>query len=96
MLTTTAVIVMVLIAAYLWRSSEFLHCLSARPHGEDDVTSTAALVLLRSICIGVLFLGVMFVFTSQQPAAEITPESLGGMETSETPSPVAESALMQE
>lgn len=96
MLTTTAVIVMVLIAAYLWRSSEFLHCLSARPHGEDDVTSTAALLLLRAICIGVLILAVMFVASSLQPAAEITPESIEGMETLETHSAAAEPTLMQE
>lgn len=96
MLTTLSVIAMVLLAAYLWRSSEFLHCLSARPHGEEDVTSTGALWLLRAICITVLVLAVMFVVNSGQPTAEVTPESLGGMETLETHSPTAESSLMQE
>ena len=96
MLTTLSVIAMVLVAAYLWRSSQFLHCLSARPHGENDVTSTGALLLLRAICITVLILAVMFVATSGQPAADLTPDSIEGMEILEAHTAATDPTLTQE
>lgn len=105
MLTTTAVIAMVLIAAYLWRSSEVLSRLSARPRGEDDITSTGALLLLRLLCIAVLLLAVAFVATSRQPTTEVMPENMdgmgggmAGMETLESPAAAsaAQPSLMQQ
>ncbi|UAW97197.1 hypothetical protein KEM63_10175 [Halopseudomonas nanhaiensis] len=91
MLNILAVIAMVLIAVYLWRSSELLHCLSHRSLVDDDVTSAGASLLLRAICITMLILSVMFVATSHQPAADTSPESLDGMETSESHGGAAES-----
>lgn len=94
MLNILAVIAMVFIAVYLWRSSELLHCLSHRSIVDDDVTSAGAALLLRAICISMLILSVMFVATSRQPTADTTPENLGG--TSESRGGAAETTSSAE
>lgn len=80
MLTTLAVIAMVVIAAYLWRSSNYLHHISAQPHGENDITSTGAELLMRSICVGVLIVAVLFVTTSGQ-MSETSPQDFEDLDS---------------
>ncbi|SDS74077.1 hypothetical protein SAMN05216421_2098 [Halopseudomonas xinjiangensis] len=68
MLVTLTVIAMVVLAGYLWHSAGELRHRSVRPHGENDVTSAGAVLLMRSTCIAMLTLAIAFLATSWQPA----------------------------